>query len=372
MSDTGRSQANETVNGPLAGFVERILETPPDPRGGAEIGRSREGRPIRAWRFGAGPSAVSLIAGCHADEPVAPELLRRLCAWLEGLPAAHPLLAGFRWSVVPHANPDGERRNAVWSGVTRPVPDHRGAADRGFDLAAYLGGAVRELPGDDVEFGFPAAAGEPETADAEAGDSGARPENRAVAGFLAEGAPYRLHASLHGMGFAPGVWFLLEEAWEERTAALRRELAARACDMGYPLLDVDRRGEKGFRRIAEGFSTRPDSRAMKAFFEARGEPGTAALFRPSSMELARALGGDPLTVVSEMPLFLLAPETRGGPPFRPGTQGGRDLRAWLERLVAETGGDPGRLAGRGVRPMPLGDQMRLQLALVDQALLAAC
>ncbi|MFQ5349674.1 MAG: peptidase M14, partial [Thermoanaerobaculia bacterium] len=175
---------------------------------------------------------------------------------------------------------------------------------------------------------------------------------------------------LHGMGFAPGVWFLLEEAWEKRTEGLRRALAGRVRGMGYPLLDVDRRGEKGFRRIAPGFSTRPDSRAMRAFFEARGEPETGALFRPSSMELVRSLGGDPLTVVSELPLFLLAPQAEGGPPFRPGTAGGQELRRWLDRLVAEVGGDPYRLADRGVKPAPLGDQVRLQLALIGQSLRA--
>ena len=344
--------------GALEPVFEKILATPPRPDGGVEIGRSREGRPIDAWRLGTGPVAISLIAGCHADEPVGPELLRRLCAWLAGRPAEHPLLTGYRWSVVPHVNPDGEQRNAGWSRATDSVTDHRGNPDRGFDLAAYLDGAVREPPGDDVEFGFPRRVD----------DTGARPENRAVAGFLAAGGPYRLHASLHGMGFAPGIWFLLEETWEERTAALRQALAGRARSMGYPLLDVDRRGEKGFRRIAEGFSTRPDSRAMTAFFESRGEPDTAALFRPSSMELARSLGGDPLTTVSEMPLFLLAPAAAGGPPFRPGTAGGRELRRWLDRLVAEVKEHPDRLADLGVRPMPLGDQMRLQLALIEQAL----
>ena len=346
--------------GPLATAREEILATAPVATGGVEIGRSRGGLPIRAWRFGGGSEAVSLIAGCHADEPVGPDLLRRFCAWLAGRPAADPLLGRYRWSVVPHVNPDGERRNQAWSRLTSPVADHRGRPDRGFDLAAYLEGAVRELPGDDVEFGFPRSAG----------DDGARPENRAVAEFLAAAAPYRVHASLHGMGFAPGVWFLLEEAWEGRTGELRRALAGRAASMGYPLLDVDRRGEKGFRRIAEGFSTRPDSRAMRAFFEARGEGETAARFRPSSMELARSLGGDPLTVVSEMPLFLLAAETAGGPPFRPGTAGGRELRSWLDRLVDDVGNHPDRLAGRGVRAMAIGDQMRLQLALVDEALQA--
>ena len=344
--------------GPLESSFEEILAASPRPGGGAEIGRSRDGRPIHAWRSGSGPAAVSLIAGCHADEPVGPGLLRRLCSWLGGLPADHPLLAGYRWSLVPHVNPDGERRNRAWTRRTVPVEDHRGDPDRGFDLAAYLEHVVREPPGDDVEFGFPRAAA----------DAGARPENRAVAAFLAEAAPFRFHASLHGMGFAPGVWFLLEEAWEGRTGELRRALAERAKEMGYPLLDVDRRGEKGFRRIAEGFSTRPDSRAMRAFFEARGEARTAALFRPSSMELARSLGGDPLTAVSEMPLFLLAPEDRGGPPFRPGTAGGQELRRALESLVDEARGEPARLAQRGVRPMPIGDQMRLQLALIDRSL----
>ena len=118
---------------PLAAAAEEILATPPRPAGGAEIGRSRAGRPIRAWRFGSGAAAVSLIAGCHADEPVGPELLRRLCTWLGGLDAAHPLLSGWSWSVVPHVNPDGERRNAAWSRKTAAVPDHRGAPDRGFE-----------------------------------------------------------------------------------------------------------------------------------------------------------------------------------------------------------------------------------------------
>ena len=208
--------------GPLTAVIEEVLATPPRPAGGKVIGSSREDRPILGWRLGGGETAISLIGGCHADEPVGPDLLRRLCAWLGRQPPGNPLLTRYRWSVVPHVNPDGEDRNRAWSRVTVPVADHRGADDRGFDLATYLFEVVRELPGDDVEFGFPR----------DAKDSGARVENRAVARFLAAGAPYALHASLHGMGFAPGVWFLLEEAWEERTRGLRRLLAERAGQMG--------------------------------------------------------------------------------------------------------------------------------------------
>jgi hypothetical protein len=118
---------------------------------------------------------------------------------------------------------------------------------------------------------------------------------------------------------------------------------------------VDRGGEKGFRRIDEGFSTRPDSRSMIAWFEERGDPETAVKFRPSSMEYVRSLGGDPFTFVSEMPLFLRPlPDGDSGRPDDP------VFRAWLERVAfGETA---------GVRGMPLRDQMRLQLAFLEEAL----
>lgn len=317
-----------------------------------EIGRSRDGRPVRGFRFGNGHLAVSLLGGCHADEPVGPEMLDRLAAHLGDLDADHPLLARFRWLLVPHLNPDGRERNRSWSGDRVPVRDAQGRADSGFRLERYVVETVRELPGDDVEFGFPRSAD----------DAGARPENRAAAAFLASDGPLALHLSFHGMGFGHGPWFLLEPLWVERTRPLRAALAERCRHLGYELHDVDRGGEKGFWRIGRGFTTRPDSRAMRDYFLSRGDPETAARFRPSSMELARSLGGDPLTAVSEMPLFLLP---REGPLADPGLPR-------LERLdrirtaVREHG--EGAAAQLGVRPMPIADQMRLQLALLDEAL----
>ena len=59
--------------------IEDILQPPPVARiAGDSIGDSREGRPIKAFRLGAGPCRVSLLGGCHADEPVGPLLLRHL------------------------------------------------------------------------------------------------------------------------------------------------------------------------------------------------------------------------------------------------------------------------------------------------------
>jgi hypothetical protein len=329
--------------------IEEILNAGAPPSG-QPIGRSREGRELYGYRFGQGKLKASLIAGCHADEPVGPAMLGRLVAWLASRPANDPLLAQWSFRIVPHANPDGEARNAAWAG------DRAARREPGvYDLAAYLQKVVRELPGDDIEFGFPRSPDDEE----------ARPENRSIAAFLAPGAPYALHGSFHGMGFAAGPSFLMEAGWAGRTQAMRDDLRRKVAQMGYELHDVDRGGDKGFHRIDQGFTTRPDSQAMIAHFEALGDPATAALFRPSSMEYVRSLGGDPLTIVSEMPLFLLPARHYQEDKVRP--------PAIFElRRVAE---DPVNLrsaqARHGVAAMPIRHQMELQLAYLDETLGAA-
>ncbi len=80
------------------------------------------------------------------------------------------------------------------------------------------------------------------------------------------------------------------------------------------------------------------------------------------METIRSLGGDPLTLVSEMPLFLLPAEHyRDGDVVRPPV---------LARL--HQAAEPGSLrrAAReiGVEAMPIEDQMRLQLAFLEEGL----
>ena len=326
------------------------------------IGHSRQGRSIRAFVLGNGPIRISLIGGCHADEPVGPAMLEKLVTYLGRLPMEDPLVSEMRWHIVPHVNPDGAAINSAWSDLTLPMTDHREAPDEAYDLVAYVKDVVRELPGEDIEFGFPR----------HQGDVDARPENLAVASFLRPEGPFHLHASFHGMGLAPGPWFLLEPSWIDRTAAMRDSLRIRVRSMGSRPMDLDRKGEKGFCRIDEGFSTRPDSRAMTAYFEALGDEATAALFRPSSMEFLRRMGGDPLTLVSEMPLFLVpsASGHRNAPQFEKGTEGRKRLLAWLQDLVS---GKPPEVARRvvaevGIRAMPIRDQMRLQLAFLDEAL----
>jgi len=347
--------------------VEAVLATEPNPRDlNSPLGTSREGRPLRGTVRGSGPVHISLIGGCHADEPVGPDMLRRLASYLATLSPDAEVLTSATWYIVPHVNPDGEVANASWAAATVPLEDHLQAADQGYDLSVYLEGVMRDLPGDDLEWSFPR--------DEE--DLDTRPEALAVASFLRPGAPFTLHASLHSMSFAAGPWFLLEPEWAERTEGLRESLGERTEAMGYRLHDVDRGGEKGFTRICEGFSTRPDSRAMARFFIDQGEASTASLFRPSSMEFVRSLGGDALTLVSEMPLFLLPaemPDLPDAPPLPVGTQGRLDFLAWGHRIKTTEGADGLRAVAErfGIRPMPLRDQMRLQLAFLNEGLAAA-
>lgn len=351
--------------------VEEILSTlrPPPAAHAVVVARSRLGREVLGWRIGDGPRSVSLIAGAHADEPVGPMMLARLVTWLSALPGKHALLRDWRWSIVPHINPDGAAVNDGWASRTAPATDSSGSVDRGYLLSAYLNQVVRERPGDDLEFGFP------RPANGGAPDADARPEAAGVARFMAEGAPLTLHGSFHSMGFAAGPWFLLDRDWVDRTVSLRRRIAATTQRMGYRLHDVDRKGEKGFTRIEEGFCTRPDSKAMRRHFLDRGEPHVAELFRPSSMETARALGGDPLTIVSEMPLFLVdsrssEPGSSEVVPLPIDLESRQRFKVWAARVAREEGTAALEQAARsaGISAMPIRDQMRLQLQFLDAAL----
>ena len=347
-----------------------------DPRPpGEEIGRSRVGRPILAYTVGSGPLRVSLIGGCHADEPVGPRFLDRLVRYLAG-PAGAELRGLATWSVIPHVNPDGARANAAWQ-----TP----GADR-YDFVAYLRHRVRELPGDDIEFGFPRGGDDP----------GARPENRAAWDFWRAGAPYHLHVSMHGMGVAAGPYFLVERSWWPRCGEMAATLTREVEEAGYTLHDVERHGEKGFHRLGRGFCSRPDSRAMRRHFLDLRDAETAARFRPSSMEAVRALGGDPLTLVTEMPLFItLGVGAELGPPDPVLTRWRERIAGWEARLRAADNSQASPAAGgqekmgvpeevaageetavreemaaAGLTAMPVRDQMRFQWSFIRAGLRA--
>jgi hypothetical protein len=317
-------------------IVSSRIEGPP--RNEERLGYSIEGREILAYRFGEGPRKVSLIAGCHADEPVGPYLLRHLVAYLESLNQSVGILKDFSWWIVPDVNPDGAFRNRAWQ-------DMLGVH---FEVPQYLSHVVREPPGEDIEFGFPR----------NENDTEARPENLAIARWWS--GTYDLHCSLHGMAFAGGPWFLIDENWVARADSLMNTCRKAVHEMGYSLHDIQRNGEKGFNRIAPGFCTRPNSTAMSSYFIGLGDTDTAKLFRPSSMEYIRSLGGDPLTLVSEMPLFIvpgMGKEIVAADPV---------AESWNAKIAAWKSGNLSLgeiepvLENFGVRPMPLVDQIKLQ------------
>ncbi len=244
------------------------------------VGNSRLGREIYAYILGSGSHRVSITAGAHADEPVGPITATLLPLLLgNAFPA---LLKHFTFYVIPNVNPDGTQQNLAWCDTSAPV----------YDFKQYFRYRVRELPGDDVEYNY--------------GDSlASRPENQAAMNFFHSYAPYCAHFSLHGMALAEGAWFLICQDWVKRATSLMQQLSRLCETLAFPLHDMERRGEKGFHRIQSGFCTTPTSTAMREFFLARNEPDIASRFLPSSMEYIASLGGDPLCMVSEIPLFQL-------------------------------------------------------------------
>jgi len=300
--------AQSLLEGTAPGFtVDSALQ------GARVIGHSEQGRPIHGYEIGKGVRGISLVAGAHADEPVGPETLRILVQHADRL---GPLLDKFTFRIVPHVNSDGEARNRAW-------------IEAWPDAEAYRSGVVREPPGRDVEFGYPDL----------------RPENRAVSAFVAEGAPYALHMSLHGMGVAEGGMLLVERHWIDRTVELRSKYGALLDRIGRH--DHDRKGDKGFVYLGPGFWTTPEGTAMRAYFEQRGDAEMASRFRDSSMEYVRSLGGDPLCLVTEIPLFVV-----DNPDPQPGVPS-----AFL--ALKERWDESGALDG--TRSVPLATAIALQL-----------
>jgi hypothetical protein len=239
------------------------------------IGETREGQPMVGITFGDGPISISLIAGSHADEPIGPMTAQLLYPILRSDFAE--LLERFTFHVIPQMNPDGADRNRKW--FSDPI-----------QLDVFLNNVIREKPGDDIEFGFGA-------------DGDERPECKAMMSFLKKGGPYGAHFSLHGLGFAEGAWCLVCKEWAEKGKPYMDAFTSFCDTIGFPQHDIDRKGDKGFVRLGKGYTTTPHSEPMKEHFMALGDPVTAAKFKPSSMQWAQSLGGDPLCIVSELPLF---------------------------------------------------------------------
>jgi hypothetical protein len=304
-----------------------------------ELGTSENGHPVDGIILGQGAQTVSLIAGNHADEPVGPETLRTfILKILADREAMQPWLERYRFVVVPHTNPDGEARNRPW-------------IEQWPDPMAYLRHRVREKPGRDLEFGFPDM----------------RVENALVSDALREHGPFVFHASLHGMATAEGAQLLINRPWTFRTQALRDAFVEAANEAGLRMHDHNRKGEKGFFWIEPGFTTTPRGDAMRTFFHAQDDPDTAGRFHHSSMEFVMNLGGDPLALVTELPLFVVRnDDPTPGVPDQYLKLRGRLPEIQLRLTQNEPVDD--LLDPFELRPLPLETAMRLQLRALELGL----
>jgi hypothetical protein len=327
------------THGGVRDDLEAACARHPDIATFRELGPSEEGAMLYGVRLGTGDRTVSLIAGNHADEPVGPETLRTFVVnALAKRNKMEPWLRRYQFVVVPHTNPDGEARNRSWI-ETWP------------DLRAYLRHVVREKPGRDLEYGYPAM----------------RPENEHVAAFLRDHGPFAMHASLHGMTASEGAMLLINRPWTFRTQQLRDAFREAAGAEGLRMHDHNRKGEKGFFWIEPGFQTTPRGDAMRTFFRAQDDPATAERFHDSSMEFVMGLGGDPLALVTELPLWVVANEKPT--PGHPGTYLALRERFPEAKARIDRGDDiDDLLAPFDIHPLPLRTAMRLQLQALELGL----
>jgi len=311
----------------------------------AEIGHSREGRALVGVTVG-DPELplVSIVAGAHPDEPAGPvtavDLLRH---W-----QTEALASEVRLAVVPLLDVDGVLAQLAWLDPW----------DEAFDLARYLAHRVRRQPGEDREFAWPGAPW----------GGTVLPECAAAAGFLDAQGPAIAHLSLHGMFAALGPWYLLDRP-ALADPRLWRDLRAAADQLGMPLHEFFRFGDKGFRRVTRGFCTTPSGGAMRRHFLAEGDAERARGFGYGSMDAARARARaagapPPLVAVSEFPLLQL-PEADGGHLRRE--------RTAAEALVAEGRAEAAaeRLIAAGCHPVPLADQATGMVAMTRAVIRSA-
>lgn len=277
--------------------------------------------------------------------------------------------------ICPHLNPLGAHNNLIWwkSYLKMQIQPIEGAASLK-PLFHYLNHRVRELPGDDIEFGYPT----PEDSHQRPDDCRREPWAIYKEWQTLKPSAVQFHLSLHGMGYSAGPWFLLEHSWDQqaRLEQFKDQLRDEVIDADYQLHDMERKGDKGFWRLGPGFCSRPDSQSMKEHFLSQGNQDMASKFRPSSMEAYLSLFPHAFTAVSEMPLFTLPDVGKHlGPPDLKAEYYKVKIAQWkLELSMAsefnfdqECEAWTSEAWSEGVRIMPLVDQLKFQRSLFRES-----
>ncbi|MHC5067806.1 MAG: M14 family zinc carboxypeptidase [Planctomycetota bacterium] len=310
------------------------------------IGASAEGRRLHGISIGARElPLVSIVAGAHPDEPAGPVAALELIRTWPNQPLAHHV----RLAVVPLLDVDGVIEQQAW------LKPWTGAVDP----ARYLAHSLRRQPGADREFAWPGAPW----------GGTVLAECQAAAAFLDQHGAAIAHLSLHGMAIAHGPWYLLDHL-SMTDGTLWLDLRRSAADLGLPLHEFYRHGDKGFRRAGLGFCTTPSGPAMRRAFLHAGDRATAAGFGYGSMDSARARAArhhapPPLCAVSEFPLLLSPPDLAIGR--------GSTARQQIDDVLVHSGPAAAAttLGKLGLRPLPLNDQVTGMLTMVSAVIHAA-
>lgn len=277
--------------------------------------------------------------------------------------------------ICPHLNPLGAQNNLIWwkSYLKMQIQPVDGAASLK-PLFHYLTHRVRELPGDDIEFGYP----RPEDSHQRPDDCRREPWAVFKEWQTLQSSEVQFHLSLHGMGYSAGPWFLVEHSWdqESRLDTFKAHLTDEVIAAKYHLHDMERQGDKGFWRLGPGFCSRPDSQSMKEHFLAQGDQDMANKFRPSSMEAYLTLFPKAFTAVSEMPLFTLPDVGKHlGPPDLKSEYFKVKISQWKLELSMTSELDfdqeckqwTSEAWKEGIRMMPLADQLKFQRSLFRES-----
>jgi hypothetical protein len=191
-----------------------------------------------AWLAATGPEegpVISVLAGAHPDEPAGPvaavELLRH---W-----STYPWGKDWQLITVPMQDPSGVEAQRAW--LTASIKPNQWQADDDLYRSHRL---RRSLGIDDGEFAWPGAPW-----------GGLQlPVTTAIDAYLRLLPPALVHASLHGLGIAPGMWFLADRQTLSLPVMWQR---VQHWQRRYGIFDDQRCGGqygKGFHRAGNGFS----------------------------------------------------------------------------------------------------------------------
>jgi len=268
-------------------FPDEVAERCRDLRGVngvtvSEIGSSKSGKyPLFGISLGAdedkAEKVIMVCANMHAEEVTGTISTMLLAEELAHNSVLRPLLKN-RFLFVPQANPDGVMHNKEWM-----KPD--------FNYESFVLNAYRDLPEDDIEWGFPV---ENKTV--------RRPEAKAIKAFFDQQSRVDYYVSLHSGFSIPGLLFLLngQENQNEKIINFLTDFSLNI-DEKIGLLEEDPAGQMGWKRIEKGFFNIPSYEDLKKFIELSGDKELINTLMLNSVQYVEQNLGAKFAMVSELP-----------------------------------------------------------------------